>query len=93
MTTLTDSESIALRTTIANFYENMNPQNLLDIVISDNALFTLPPFFYINGNNNLVFMSARYQLEYIELSVLDLAHIMGYITTTIRLLQLRYIRV
>lgn len=89
---LTNSESIQLRTTIAQFYENLHPQNLYDIDVYDNYLFTLPPFLYINENNNLVFILAAYHPDNIELNSHDLAELMGYITTTIRLLQIRYSR-
>lgn len=95
-TTLTESESIQLRTTIAQFYENMNPQNVYDIDVADNYRFTLPPFLYINENNNLTFISEIYQQLnngiILQLSRDDLSLLMGYITTMIRLLQIRYIR-
>jgi hypothetical protein len=95
-TTLTDLESIQLRTTIAQFYENMNFQNVSDIDFVDNYRFTLPPFLHINENNNLTFIPDVYQQInngiILQLTVHDLAELMGYITTTIRLLQIRYQR-
>jgi hypothetical protein len=95
-TTLTDLESIQLRTTIAQFYENMNSQNVSDIDVADNYRFTLPPFLHINENNNLTFISDIYQQInngiILQLTLRDLEELMGYITTTIRLLQIRYQR-
>jgi len=94
MTTITDLESIEIRTTIANFYENMHPQNIRDLDIGDNYRFTLPPFLYIDENNHLTFISEVYRpINTIQLSSMDLAELMGYITTLIRLLQIRYHRI
>jgi len=74
----------------------MHPDNLLDIEIADNYRFTLPPFFHMNDNNRLVFTSEIYEQQQpntnLQLNSRDLAETMGYISTLIRLLQLRYER-
>jgi len=88
--TLTNLESVELRNTISQFYENMHPQNIIDLDVTDNYRFTLPPFLYINENNNLTFIPNLYQQNTIQLSSTDLINLMGYISTLIRLLQIRY---
>jgi len=88
---LTNSERIQLRTEIFTFYENMNEQNLLDIDIVDDNLFTLPPFLRL-VNNSLTFIPDAYP-DNIRVSSIDYPELMGYVSTTIRLLQIRHYRI
>lgn len=88
--TLTISEWVQLRSRTFQFYENMHPDNIVDIDVIDTYRFTLPPYFTIE-HNNLLFISNEYD-QNIQLSSSDLEEMMGYITTSIRLLQIRFIR-
>ena len=87
--TLTNSDRIQLRTAIFTFYENMNEQNLLDIDVLDDNLFTLPPFLCL-VNHRLTFLPHAYTYNNIQVSSTDLPELMGYVSTTIRLLQIRH---
>jgi hypothetical protein len=87
--TLTNSDRVELRTAIFTFYENMNEQNLLDIDILDDNLFTLPPFLRL-VNSRLTFLPHAYTHNNIHVSSIDLPELMGYVSTTIRLLQIRH---
>ena len=48
--TIAEPEAIQMRTIIYEFYGSMNPNNIIDLDVTDNGLFTLPPFLYINEN-------------------------------------------
>ena len=95
--TIAEPEAIQMRTIIYEFYGSMNPNNIIDLDVTDNGLFTLPPFLYINENNSLTFRPETYETltngTRIHLTSSDLTHLMGYITTIIRFYQLRYERV
>ena len=95
--TIAEPEAIQMRTIIYEFYGSMNPNNIIDLDFTDNELFTLPPFLYINENNRLTFRPDTYETltngTRVHLTSSDLTHLMGYITTIIRFYQLRYERV
>jgi len=90
---LTDSESVQLRTDILRFYDNMSVNNLLDISVFDTSRFTLPPFLRIDENEHLRFIPTAYNTQHIQLNSNDLAELMGYVSITIRLLQIRHTRI